>query len=101
MSLTLRLLDSLLDRLLHLLPEDPARAKRLDDILDPEIDGAELAEAELAAADVEREVAAAELDPAGLQGAPLSGARVVEGAPPALGLVSNGDARSSQGTGTL
>jgi hypothetical protein len=92
MSLTLRLLNSCLDRLLSLVPDDPSHAKRLDDIVDP--DGADSADA------VWADDARVEAEPARLGRPDSGGMRVVEGAPSEIRLRSSGDAGHSLRTGT-
>jgi hypothetical protein len=94
MSLTLRLLNSCLDRLLNLLPEEPSQAKRLDDIVDPDSAGADFADA--AGADE----AGVEPEPARLGRPDPNGMRVVEGAPSEIRVRSSGESSRSLRTGT-
>jgi hypothetical protein len=104
MPLTLHLLNSCLDRLLNLLPEEPSHAKRLDDIVDP--DSAEPGFADAAGAD-EAGADAAWADEAGVEPEPArlgrpdpGGMRVVEGAPSEIRLRSSGESSRSLRTGT-
>jgi hypothetical protein len=94
MSLTLRLLNSCLDRLLNLLPEEPSRAKRLDDIVDRDGEGADFADAAWA------DDAGVEPEPAPVGRPDPGGMRVVDGAPSEIRLRPSGEATRSLRTGT-